>query len=89
MIFSCYVQQTLLPRNHPSLALWVGENEQVPPDDINRALKNDLGLHPYFENSNEISKSLKLYLQCQKILANILMVHVFTSKDPCGMDLQM
>uniref|UniRef100_A0A7N2L4P0 DC1 domain-containing protein n=1 Tax=Quercus lobata TaxID=97700 RepID=A0A7N2L4P0_QUELO len=65
------------------------ENEQVPPDDINRALKSDLGLHPYFENSNEISKSLKLYLQCQKILANILMVHVFTSKDPCGMDLQI
>ena len=36
---------------------WVGENEQVPPDDINKALKNDLRLHPYFENSNEISKS--------------------------------
>nr|POE50068.1 mannosylglycoprotein endo-beta-mannosidase [Quercus suber] len=46
-----------LLRNHPSLALWVGENEQVPPDDINRAWKNDLRLHPYFENSNEISKS--------------------------------
>ena len=44
-------------RNHPSLALWVDGNEQVPPDGINKALKNDLRLHPYFENSNEISKS--------------------------------
>lgn len=35
-------------RNHPSLALWVGGNEQVPPKDINDALKQDLRLHPYF-----------------------------------------
>ena len=28
--------------NHPSLALWVEGNEQVPPDDMNKALKNDL-----------------------------------------------
>lgn len=37
-----------LLRNHASLALWVGGNEQHPPDDINTALKNDLQLHPYF-----------------------------------------
>ncbi|XP_057778175.1 mannosylglycoprotein endo-beta-mannosidase isoform X2 [Salvia miltiorrhiza] len=37
-------------RNHPSLALWVGGNEQVPPEDINTALKNDLRLHPHFES---------------------------------------
>ncbi|CAK9163379.1 unnamed protein product [Ilex paraguariensis] len=45
-----------LLRNHPSLALWVGGNEQVPPDDINTALKNDLKLHPYFDNFNEFGK---------------------------------
>ncbi|KAG5056102.1 hypothetical protein JHK85_008612 [Glycine max] len=45
-----------LLRNHPSLALWVGGNEQVPPDDINAALKNDLRLHPYFESEDENSK---------------------------------
>ena len=45
-----------LLRNHPSLALWVGGNEQVPPDDINAALKNDLRLHPYFESVEENSK---------------------------------
>ncbi|XP_004495730.1 mannosylglycoprotein endo-beta-mannosidase [Cicer arietinum] len=45
-----------LLRNHPSLALWVGGNEQVPPDDINEALKNDLKLHPYFEHVSEKEK---------------------------------
>ncbi|KAM3704876.1 hypothetical protein ACB094_03G040000 [Castanea mollissima] len=53
----CARDTVKLLRNHPSLALWVGGNEQVPPDDINKALTNDLRLHPYFENSNEISKS--------------------------------
>uniref|UniRef100_A0A7N2L4W2 Uncharacterized protein n=1 Tax=Quercus lobata TaxID=97700 RepID=A0A7N2L4W2_QUELO len=57
LLLLCARDNVKLLRNHPSLALWVGENEQVPPDDINRALKNDLRLHPYFENSNEISKS--------------------------------
>nr|POE76950.1 mannosylglycoprotein endo-beta-mannosidase [Quercus suber] len=46
-----------LLRNHPSLALSVGENKQVPLDDINKDLENVLRLNPYFENSNEISKS--------------------------------
>lgn len=41
-----------LLRNHPSLALWVGGNEQVPPDDINEALKQDLQLHPFFTDCN-------------------------------------
>ncbi|CDP15511.1 unnamed protein product [Coffea canephora] len=47
-----------LLRNHPSLALWVGGNEQVPPEDVNSALKTYLKLHPYFENlnSDDISK---------------------------------
>ena len=53
----CARDTVKLLRNHPSLALWVGGNDQVPPDDINKALKNDPRLHPYFENSNEISKS--------------------------------
>ncbi|KAL8477998.1 hypothetical protein ACS0TY_030048 [Phlomoides rotata] len=38
-------------------------NEQVPPDDINKALKQDLQLHPYFTNCkhsmNEISSNSK------------------------------
>ncbi|KAK7277929.1 hypothetical protein RJT34_22948 [Clitoria ternatea] len=45
-----------LLRNHPSLALWVGGNEQVPPEDINAALKNDLKLHPYFKHVQENGK---------------------------------
>ena len=45
-----------LLRNHPSLALWVGGNEQIPPDDINTALKNDLRLHPWFKGVDENSK---------------------------------
>lgn len=49
----CARDTVKLLRNHPSLALWVGGNEQVPPEDINKALKNDLKLHPYFKNSNE------------------------------------
>ena len=53
----CARDTVKLLRNHPSLAVWVEGNEQVPPDDINKALKNDLRLHPYFENSNLVSKS--------------------------------
>jgi len=45
-----------LLRNHPSLALWVGGNEQIPPADINAALKYDLRLHPHFESKDENSK---------------------------------
>ncbi|KAL2469207.1 Mannosylglycoprotein endo-beta-mannosidase [Forsythia ovata] len=47
----CARDTVKLLRNHPSLALWVGGNEQVPPTDINSALKTDLQLHPYFESS--------------------------------------
>lgn len=46
----CARDTVKLLRNHPSLALWVGGNEQTPPADINNALKNDLRLHPYFKN---------------------------------------
>ena len=38
----CARDTVKLLRNHPSLALWVEGNEQVPPDDMNKALKNDL-----------------------------------------------
>ncbi|KAG1371074.1 putative Mannosylglycoprotein endo-beta-mannosidase [Cocos nucifera] len=44
----CARDTVRLLRNHASLALWVGGNEQVPPKDINAALKNDLKLHPFF-----------------------------------------
>lgn len=45
----CARDTVKLLRNHPSLALWVGGNEQIPPKDINAALKNDLRLHPFFQ----------------------------------------
>lgn len=48
-----------LLRNHPSLALWVGGNEQVPPDDLNKALKSYLKLHPFFQNSDPNDKSVE------------------------------
>ncbi|KAJ0977496.1 hypothetical protein J5N97_012970 [Dioscorea zingiberensis] len=59
----CARDTVKLLRNHASLALWVGGNEQIPPEDINAALKNDLQLHPLFRteipNSEEdlVSKS--------------------------------
>lgn len=46
----CARDTVKLLRNHASLALWVGGNEQHPPDDINAALKNDLQLHPYLKS---------------------------------------
>ncbi|XP_074312296.1 mannosylglycoprotein endo-beta-mannosidase isoform X2 [Silene latifolia] len=51
----CARDTVKLLRNHASLAIWVGGNEQVPPDDINTALKSYLRLHPYFAcgNGNE------------------------------------
>nr|CAB3461596.1 unnamed protein product [Digitaria exilis] len=57
----CARDTVKLLRNHASLALWVGGNEQVPPVDINRALKNDLKLHPMFA-SNQVSNSQEKYL---------------------------
>ncbi|XP_020578190.1 mannosylglycoprotein endo-beta-mannosidase-like [Phalaenopsis equestris] len=56
-LFLLCAQDTIkLLRNHASLALWVGGNEQTPPKDINSALMNYLKLHPLFkfydENSN-------------------------------------
>ncbi|EEF49833.1 mannosylglycoprotein endo-beta-mannosidase [Ricinus communis] len=55
----CARDTVKLLRNHPSLALWVGGNEQVPPPDINAALKNDLKLHPHFLHFDEDSKSVQ------------------------------
>jgi len=52
-----------LLRNHASLALWVGGNEQVPPVDINSALKNDLKLHPMFVSCQKIEGQEKYLSQ--------------------------
>nr|ATA62831.1 putative glycoside hydrolase family 2 protein [Juniperus oxycedrus] len=49
LFLECARDTIKLLRNHASLALWVGGNEQHPPDDINTALKNDLKLHPFFK----------------------------------------
>lgn len=51
----CARDTVKLLRNHPSLALWVGGNEQTPPPDINNALKNDLKLHPLFSGTSNIA----------------------------------
>ncbi|KAG5541411.1 hypothetical protein RHGRI_021292 [Rhododendron griersonianum] len=53
----CARDTVKLLRNHPSLALWVGGNEQVPPEDINTALKDELKLHPYFQISTQSGNS--------------------------------
>ncbi|GJN14314.1 hypothetical protein PR202_gb01123 [Eleusine coracana subsp. coracana] len=58
----CARDTVKLLRNHASLALWVGGNEQVPPVDINSALKNDLKLHPMFANC-ELSQNQENLLQ--------------------------
>ncbi|KAK4424660.1 Mannosylglycoprotein endo-beta-mannosidase [Sesamum alatum] len=70
----CARDTVKLLRNHPSLALWVGGNEQVPPDDINTALRKDLELHPYFTNCKHskeeisaISKDPSEYLDGTRI----------------------
>lgn len=35
LFLECARDTVKLLRNHPSLALWVGGNEQIPPADIN------------------------------------------------------
>lgn len=37
----------------------MGGNEQVPPDDLNKALKSYLKLHPFFQNSDPNDKSVE------------------------------
>ncbi|XP_078442484.1 glycoside hydrolase family 2 protein [Wolffia australiana] len=49
LFLTCATDTVKLLRNHASLALWVGGNEQTPPDDINKALKRELRLHPLFQ----------------------------------------
>lgn len=55
----CARDTVKLLRNHPSLALWVGGNEQTPPHDINMALKYDLRLHPDFAKFDENGQSME------------------------------
>ncbi|RZC52359.1 hypothetical protein C5167_020780 [Papaver somniferum] len=64
----CARDTVKLLRNHPSLALWVGGNEQTPPDDINKALKNGLKLHPLFKFPTDTSNSLKSFDDPSKYL---------------------
>ncbi|KAI0497438.1 hypothetical protein KFK09_020663 [Dendrobium nobile] len=55
-LFLFCAQDTIkLLRNHASLALWVGGNEQTPPKDINTTLMNYLKLHPLFKSNEENS----------------------------------
>ncbi|CAL1393459.1 unnamed protein product [Linum trigynum] len=70
----CARDTVKLLRNHPSLALWVGGNEQVPPPDINNALKQDLQLMPHFQTVIEgggkklpVSTALSDYLDGTRI----------------------
>ncbi|XP_010528880.1 PREDICTED: mannosylglycoprotein endo-beta-mannosidase [Tarenaya hassleriana] len=68
----CARDTVKLLRNHPSLALWVGGNEQVPPKDINAALEHDLRLHPLFntqmlEHSSESDQDPSLYLDGTRV----------------------
>lgn len=58
----CARDTVKLLRNHPSLALWVGGNEQTPPNDINMALKNDLRLYPDFAVFDENDQSMEDHL---------------------------
>ncbi|KAG0496330.1 hypothetical protein HPP92_001021 [Vanilla planifolia] len=51
----CARDTVKLLRNHASLALWVGGNEQTPPKDINTTLMNELKLHPLFRSGEEES----------------------------------
>ncbi|CAN1232897.1 Mannosylglycoprotein endo-beta-mannosidase [Linum perenne] len=60
----CARDTVKLLRNHPSLAIWVGGNEQVPPPDINNALKEDLKLMPseIKHDTPSVSRTLSDYL---------------------------
>ncbi|CAM6101571.1 unnamed protein product [Calypogeia fissa] len=51
LFMTCARDTVKLLRNHASLALWVGGNEQVPADDINEALKSELTRNPTFQSS--------------------------------------
>lgn len=68
-LFKLCARDTIkLLRNHPSLALWVGGNEVIPPKDLNEALENYLKLHPHFQ-SNGIGSSVdpSLYLDGTRV----------------------
>ncbi|GAB2218725.1 hypothetical protein Drorol1_Dr00001954 [Drosera rotundifolia] len=49
----CAKDTIKLLRNHASLALWVGGNEQIPPGDLNPGLEKLLELHPHFQDGDK------------------------------------
>ncbi|KAL2622744.1 hypothetical protein R1flu_002949 [Riccia fluitans] len=54
LFIRCAEDTVKLLRNHPSLALWVGGNEQIPALDIDHALQAELQLNPQFENGGPL-----------------------------------
>ncbi|KAG6541986.1 hypothetical protein Mapa_016623 [Marchantia paleacea] len=66
LFMSCARDTVKLLRNHASLALWVGGNEQVPAADINQALQYELRLNSSFGGdsgeSNVLAVDVTQYL---------------------------
>ncbi|EFJ38871.1 hypothetical protein SELMODRAFT_164536 [Selaginella moellendorffii] len=65
LFLKCARDTVKLLRNHASLALWVGGNEQHPPEDINQALMKDLKLTQAgsYENPSHLLDGTRLYIQ--------------------------
>ena len=68
LFLTCAYDTVKLLRNHASLALWCGGNEQIPSDDINEALTRRLALVPANENPSHSLDGTRLYLEGKRIL---------------------
>jgi hypothetical protein len=83
LFLTCAYDTVKLLRNHASLALWCGGNEQIPPDDINEALTRQLALVPANENPSRSLDGTRLYLEGKRILhvLSVLIGVIFVLKS--------
>jgi mannosylglycoprotein endo-beta-mannosidase len=63
LFLTCAYDTVKLLRNHASLALWCGGNEQHPADDINEALEKNLKIVSEGENPSLSLDGSRLYIQ--------------------------
>ncbi|KAG0622089.1 hypothetical protein M758_3G071400 [Ceratodon purpureus] len=63
LFLTCAYDTVKLLRNHASLALWCGGNEQHPAEDINEALEKNLRIVSQGENPSLSLDGSRLYIQ--------------------------
>jgi len=79
LFLTCAYDTVKLLRNHASLALWCGGNEQHPAEDINEALKKNLKIASDNENPSIYLDGTRLYIQGRFLYKGAFVINLHTS----------